>query len=697
MTSMKTAQKQQDGILSSILLLTGFFFLLEVSFFIQCNRAYLSDFTFVSNHIQIPAAVLPGMFYFLFAQVVVHGLFALMIWLIATALIKQWQIRRENQLTSVIAVWLLGCVTVMVANQYFYPNSKFAELTHLFLVNPPLTQYVFFALLFLCVPLIVLTMVAWVKRFILPACLIMLVMGSLYGYIHRDVKITSAATAAQPNVIIVGVDSLRPDFLGYFGRDIKTPFFDSFLNNAATFSDAVTPLARTFPSWTSVLTGQYPRQTGVRFNLAIPQHVNFNNTIPTILRQHGYATLFATDESRFSNIDTNFGFDQVVTPSMGLNDFLIGTFNDFPISNLVTNLGIGKWLFPHSYANRPVFVAYNPNSFLSELHDLIYQQRQQPIFLAVHFCLPHYPYLWAQLDGTQYSILERYQMSVQRADVQVNDFFNMLQQTHMLDHAIVIMMSDHGEALELHGDRITERNMFIHTAKESVPNFYPASLDDEEIDQSAGHGTDVLGLPQYHSLLAFRVYGGKAVDARSIAGIVSLLDIKPTILQLLNLPSAQNSGISLVDAIHGVPNLPMHDHIFLESDYSPQAIRTVYPETRKVMLEGIELFQIDKHSTRLTVKDTMAHMIINSKQYADIYGEWMLAMYPQSNILDMPILINLNTGEWTNNLDSPLALHSPAHEMLQRMQAFFGSDLRESSLKLNIAAASHSPAKLHKV
>ncbi len=35
--------------------------------------------------------------------------------------------------------------------------------------------------------------------------------------------------------------------------------------------------------------------------------------------------------------------------------------------------------------------------------------------------------------------------------------------------------------------------------------FYPPSLDKEEVNQSAGHGTDVLGLTQYHSLLAFKL------------------------------------------------------------------------------------------------------------------------------------------------------------------------------------------------
>lgn len=659
---------------TTILLLTIFLLLLEISFFIQCNNAYFSDFTFVSHHIAIPFSVIPGILYFIVAQLLLHLMYALLIWLVSVALIKQADIQPDNNLRVVICVWLLGLVTILTANQYFYPNSKFAELTYLFLPGPIIAKWFFYFLLLACIPLLMLTVFFWTKRYLLLSLLIALMGITAYWTGHRVVPLVSVATETQPNIILVGVDSLRPDFLGFYGHEKPTPFLDGFLNQAASFSEAVTPLARTFPSWTSVLTGEYPHQSGVRFNLASQQGIDLSHTLPAILRQQGYTTIFATDETRFSNIDHNFGFDQIITPPMGLNDFLIGTFNDFPLSNLVINTKVGKWLFPYSYANRPVYFTYDPNQFLTELRSLLFQPRHQPVLMAVHFCLPHYPYLWAQMNGRQYTLLERYEASVQRVDRQVGDFFAMLQQAHMLDHAIVVILSDHGEALELRGDRITERAMFTQQGYVSIPTFYPPSLDDEDINQSAGHGTDVLGLPQYHTLLAFRIYGGKPLPVRSIPGVVSLLDIKPTVLQLIGQPSSHSSGRSQVSVLRGRPQLSTPQHIFLESDYTPQAIRTIYPETRNVMLEGIQLFQIDKISTRLTVKDTMATMIVNSKQYADIYGEWMLAIYPQNSHTTMPILINLASGEWTNDLHSSLAIHSPAQLMMNKLNTFFESD-----------------------
>ena len=70
-------------------------------------------------------------------------------------------------------------------------------------------------------------------------------------------------------------------------------------------------------------------------------------------------------------------------------------------------------------------------------------------------------------------------------------------------------------------------------------------------------------------------------------------------------------------------------------------------------------------------------MIIDSKQYADIYGEWMLALYPQDKKQQMPILINLKTGEWTNNLKSTFAQRSPALGMLKELRLFYGNEIRK--------------------
>lgn len=678
---------KKEGVFLYLFLLTSFFLLLEISFFIQSNKMYLADFSSVSDTLHIPWSILPGVLYFLFAQLLVHLGYCLFIWIVTIHCANSLRLTNGQTVFAGIAIWIIGLMTVLAANQYCFPHSRFSDLGSLIFFNRQAAKMAFIVLSLFCSVLFFLAAIS-IMKWIFKRLLYLLfpvsaaAMAVFLFATQGSVQPVNPATVEKPNIILIGVDSLRPDFLSHFGYKNPTPFFDSFVSRATVFNQALTPLARTFPSWTSILTGQYPRQTGIRFNLAKQNEVILTHTLPAILRRHGYETIYTTDETRFSNIGKNFGFDRIITPPTGLNDFLIGTFNDFPLSNVLVNTPIGKWLFPHSFANRPVYFTYDPDSFIHLIRPALREQRKKPLFLAAHFCLAHHPYLWADSSGKEEDVVKRYEASIQRVDQQVQDFVALLKENHLLDHAIIVLLSDHGEALELHGDRITKNESFIsaNESNKTVPKFYPPSLDKEEIDQSAGHGTDVLGLTQYYSLLAFKFYGLGRQQESVLSGRVSLMDIKPTVLDLLHLKDDKSAGVSLAAIIKGerkVPSLP--GHLFIESDFTPEAIRTVYPETRKVLLEGVQLFQIDPLTTRLTIKDSMGGMILKSKQYADIYGDWMLALYPQSQNTRMPILINLKSGKWTNDLRSSFAQQSPAPRMLAAMKTFYGNEIGKLS------------------
>lgn len=661
-----------------LLLLTGFFFLLEVSFFIQCNKAYLNDFQYVTDHLPIPLTVLPGILFFIIAQLVVHLGYCLLAWVVALGLVS---LTKQDTLAVGISVWLFGLFTMLLANQYFFPNSKFAELTAVIFANTKLTYMLLIGCSVICAILLfiaTISIIPWLVRGtrtqILPTASFLLCLIFIANYFYQPISTSpqDASTAARPNIIVIGIDSLRPDFLSYNGGRAATPFLDNLLNRAVIFPQAVTSAARTFPSWVSLLTGEYPRQIGVRYDLADQEGINFSQSLPAILMRHGYSTIYATDETRFSNIDKNLGFQNIISPPMGLNDFLLGTFNDFPISNLLVNTKVGKWLFPYSYANRPGYITYNPDTFISLLKYEIPVIRHQPLFLAVHFCLPHTPYLWAGLSENNTDYLQRYVASLQRVDQQLNDFFKLLQENQLLQHALIVVMSDHGEALELSGDRITAKALY--QGKHPIPNFYPPSLDNEAVNESAGHGTDVLGLPQYRSLLAFLSYGDHSWPRKKVNGTVSLQSIQPTVLNLIGIQSTA-SALSLANIITKQTVKVLPEHIFIESDLSPRAIRTVYPEIHEAMLEGIHLFSIHPSTTRLTFKKEMGFKIIRSKQYADIYGDWILALYPTDKNSRIAILVNLKTGEWTDDMHSPLAKQAPVFQMYEKMKYFYQDEL----------------------
>ncbi len=679
----------KSGLFIYLLILTGLFILLEISFFIQGSELYLGDYKLVALHIKIPMMVIPGILFFIFAQSLVHLCYTTLVWgmarLMSIALNCSW---KQTQVLG-FSLWVLGLITILLMNQYFFPLSKFSDLMKTF-VPFAVAKILLIILLLLIFAAILLALVGLfflaARKFILISGIVIVGMVVAVDNLWPSTSLPhSAATPDQPNIFLISMDALRPDFLSYFGYSRKTPHLDKVLNNSTVFAEAYTPLARTFPAWVSILTGQYPKETGMRSVLADQEGLNLQETLPAILQRQGYETIFATDETRFSNIGKNFGFDKVLGPPMGFNDFLLGTLNDFPISNLLVNTKLGKWLFPHSYANRSVYTTYQPNTFLKFLQPTLEESHTKPLFLATHFCLPHFPYFWGEYRLTDNKALTHYQAALKRVDKQVGKFLSMLKQNHLLDHSIVVLLSDHGEALELSGDRVTDPKLFIPGAnnkKGIVPYFYPPTFDFEKVNQSAGHGTDVLGLTQYRSVLAFRLFGTKSMNqAHVVQNRVSLLDIKPTILGLLNLPHQQGSGESLVNFIipESLNAAPLQKHFFIESDFSPTAVRSVHPEARKVLFAGIDFFRIDPTTAHIVTKKSMLDMIISSKQYADFYGPWVLALYPKDLKSMTTILVNLETRQWTNDLSTHFAKNSPADSMLLALKQFYGKEITSVS------------------
>lgn len=672
----RVINKHNSGLLLYLTILTALFIFLQIGYLLKFSGFYLGDINLVASHISIPVRVVPPVVLFLVIQLLLHSVFVVTLWIAAQCIGNLLHLSWHQIEYTGIGLWICSLIAIIFANQYYFPNSKFSGLSQ-GLINQTIAGFLMLVFGGISAIAFLLALIGVIKNYLRLSIVVVCVFSVMYFFNnHTHVKVMDSASETKPNVILIGVDSLRPDFLGFFGYSKITPHLDDFLNKATVFSESFTPLARTFPSWTSILTGMYPLKNGARTNLENPQHLDLHATLPRILQQHGYQTIFATDETRFSNIDQRFGFDRAITPPIGFNDFLIGAMNDFPLSNLLVNTPVGKRLFPYNYANRPAMATYDPNSFLDLIKPVLQEPRNKPVFLAVHFCLPHYPYYWGTQPLNDKSI-HNYQAAVQRVDQQVNDFLVMLDHSQLLTHSIVVLLSDHGEAIELHGDRVTDPDLYIagrSNPKHTIPAFYPPMLEGEQVDASAGHGTDVLGMSQYHTVLAVRLYGLQKTNTEVIPGIVSLLDIKPTVMSFLNLDVQHETGKSLKNLVLGSQHkITDRQDLFIESDFSPQAIRTVHPEERDVLFAGINYFQIDPVTTRISVKSSMEKMIISSKQYADIYGDWVLALYPQNNHAMVPILVNLRTGMWTDDMQTAFAQHSPVQHMLSALNGFYFS------------------------
>ena len=93
----------------------------------------------------------------------------------------------------------------------------------------------------------------------------------------------------EQNVLLVTIDTLRADSLSSYGGQAKTPNIDRLAAHGARFTDAHAQAVVTLVSHTSIMSGQYPYQTGVRDNAGFrvsPQTV----TLASLLKDAGFST-----------------------------------------------------------------------------------------------------------------------------------------------------------------------------------------------------------------------------------------------------------------------------------------------------------------------------------------------------------------------------------------------------------------------
>lgn len=90
-------------------------------------------------------------------------------------------------------------------------------------------------------------------------------------------------------VVLVTIDTLRADRLGVYGyRDGVSPFLDELAEQSVVFDRAVTSMAHTAPSHTSLFTGLYSHQHGLRSNgMVLPEEIV---TVAEVASEAGAAT-----------------------------------------------------------------------------------------------------------------------------------------------------------------------------------------------------------------------------------------------------------------------------------------------------------------------------------------------------------------------------------------------------------------------
>lgn len=111
---------------------------------------------------------------------------------------------------------------------------------------------------------------------------------SLPLHLFFAAAVVAPAASPAPNVLLITVDTLRPDALGWTGGRNATPVIDRLAADGFRFRSAVSPAPVTLPAHASIMTGLTPRRHGARDN-----GQPLADGVPTLaesLRGRGYAT-----------------------------------------------------------------------------------------------------------------------------------------------------------------------------------------------------------------------------------------------------------------------------------------------------------------------------------------------------------------------------------------------------------------------
>ena len=229
------------------------------------------------------------------------------------------------------------------------------------------------------------------------------------------------------SVLLVTLDTTRPDHLQPYGADdVATPVLQQLADRGVLFEQAWSVAPITLVAHTSILSGLYPFEHGVRNNGT--QYVSEEiTTLPEILGEAGYRTAAFVSAAV---LERRYGLGQG-----------FGSYDD--------DLSNRRNLSPRMVADRPAEATVDAaTAWLDQLDD------DERFFTWVHFYDPHAGYSPPAPYRDDYR--ERlYDGEIAYMDAQLG---RLLQHPRLLgadsDKApIVLVIGDHGESLGEHGER----------------------------------------------------------------------------------------------------------------------------------------------------------------------------------------------------------------------------------------------------
>ncbi len=292
------------------------------------------------------------------------------------------------------------------------------------------------------------------------------------------------------NVILVTFDTTRADHLGAYGYPHGlTKGFDDFARRGVFFVRAYAPAPLTLPSHATMLTGLYPPEHGLRVNGSGRLEREIP-LLPEILKQHGY------DTGAFiaaAVLDSQYGLDR----GFSFYD------DDLPKKRSRDHFGEPR---------------RDGEDVMASALSWLRQRKSRPFFCWIHLFDAHGPYDFRPDVFGQKFEQHPYDAGVARQVQELERLTTFLTNRQLDANTLVVVAGDHGEGLDDHGE--SEHGMLVYNTTLHVPLVFVGPRECQ--------------------------------PGKRVPDVVSLVDLTPTLLDILQIPAPQHvSGRSLRAALKG--------------------------------------------------------------------------------------------------------------------------------------------------
>jgi arylsulfatase A-like enzyme len=388
--------------------------------------------------------------------------------------------------------------------------------------------------------------------------LVLLVIGVFYIIFFRQKE------APRPNIILISIDTLRANHMGCYGywRD-TSPHLDALAKENILFERTYAPSSLTAPSHVSLFTSLYPLSHRILGNSEVDSFSSDAAALAELLKSQGYRTGGFSGGGQVSEVQGfRRGFDtwsekRNIVPHMPF------------VKEWLSKKSEEKFfLFFHfydvhgPYPYRKNFAElYRDVGYIDELKDradriwekkkslpIPYDQltTQNKIDLGILKKIQGLRRTHMEVQGDQLRrdedwlltlwersqdyerqlqmVVDSYDAGIKYTDFHLNRFFRFLKEEGLWDSTLLIVTSDHGEEFMEHKILGHGKNLYESLAHVPLIVKMPASF---------GGNTD-------------------GSNARRVTGLTELVDIMPTVLDLLKIRlKDQMQGESLLPLIKG--------------------------------------------------------------------------------------------------------------------------------------------------